>query len=86
MALPDVTVTHDSVRIAGEKKHEEQKEEHGYYRRETSCGSFSRVIDLPAEVDENKADAQFSKGVLTIRLPKSEQARAKQKKIKIKSA
>lgn len=82
----DVTVTRDSVRIAGEKKHEEEKEERGYYRRETSYGSFERVIDLPSEVDENKADAQFSKGVLTIRLPKSEQARAKQKKIEIKSA
>ncbi len=82
----DVTVTRDSVRIAGEKKHEEEKEEHGYYRRETSYGSFERIIDLPAEVDENKADAQFSKGVLTIRLLKSEQARSKQKKIEIKSA
>jgi HSP20 family protein len=82
----DVTVTRDSVRIAGEKKHEEEKEERGYYRRETSYGSFERVIDLPSEIDENKAEAQFSKGVLTIRLPKSEQAQAKQKKIEIKSA
>jgi HSP20 family protein len=82
----DVTVTRDSVRIAGEKKHEEEKEERGYYRHETSYGSFERVIDLPSEVDENKADAEFSKGVLTIRLPKSEQARSKQKKVEIKSA
>jgi len=48
----DVTVTHDSVRIAGEKKHEEEKEERGYYRRETSYGSFERVIELPSEIDE----------------------------------
>lgn len=82
----DVTVTRDSVRIAGEKKHEEEKEERGYYRRETSYGSFERVVELPSEIDENKAEAEFSKGVLTIRLPKSEQARAKQKKIEIKSA
>jgi len=82
----DVTVTRDSVRISGEKKHEEEKEERGYYRRETSYGSFERVIDLPSEVDENKAEAEFSKGVLKIRLPKSEQARAKQKKVEIKSA
>lgn len=82
----DVTVTNDSVRISGEKKQEEEKEEKGYYRRETSYGSFERTIDLPAEVDESKAEAEFSKGVLTIRLPKSEEAQAKQKKIKIKSA
>lgn len=82
----DVTVSKDSVRIAGEKKHEEEKEEKGYYRRETSYGTFERVIDLPTEIDEDKAEAEFSKGVLTIRLPKSEEAQAKQRKIKIKSA
>ncbi len=82
----DVTVTNDSIRISGEKKQEEEKEEKGYYRRETSYGTFERVIDLPTEVDENKAEAEFSKGVLTIRLPKSEEAQAKRKKIKIKSA
>jgi HSP20 family protein len=82
----DVTVTRDSIRIAGEKKHEEEKEERGYYRRETSYGSFERVIDLPSEVDEDKAEAEFSKGVLKIRLPKSEQAQARRKKIEIKSA
>jgi HSP20 family protein len=82
----DVTVTNDSIRISGEKKHEEKEEEKGYYRHETSYGSFERIIDLPAEVDEDKVEAEFSKGVLTIRLPKSEEAQAKHKKIKIKSA
>jgi HSP20 family protein len=81
----DLTVTKDSVRIAGEKKHEEKQEEKGYYRHEISYGSFERIVDLPTEVNEDKAEAEFSKGVLTIRLPKSEEAQAKQKKIKIKS-
>lgn len=82
----DVTVANDSVRISGEKKREEETEEKGYYRHETSYGSFERVIDLPTEVDEDKAEAEFSKGVLTIKLPKSEEAQAKHKKIEIKSA
>jgi HSP20 family protein len=82
----DVTVTNDSVRISGEKKHEKEEEERDYYRHERFCGTFDRVVDLPAEVDENKAEAEFSKGVLTVKLPKSEEAQAKQKKIKIKSA
>jgi HSP20 family protein len=82
----DVTVTNDSVRISGEKKHEEEKEERGYYRRETSYGTFERVVDLPTEVDESKAEAEFSKGVLTIKLPKTEEAQAKRKKIKIRGA
>ena len=82
----DVTVTNDSVRISGQKRHEKEEDEKGFYRHETFCGSFDRVIDLPAEVEEDKAEAEFSKGVLTIRLPKSEEAQAKRKKIKIKSA
>ena len=82
----DVEVTQDSVRIAGEKKQEEKKEEKGYYHRETSYGAFERVIDLPTAVDEEKAEAEFSKGVLTIKLPKSEQARSKRKKVEVKSA
>ena len=82
----NVEVTQDSVRIAGEKKQETEKEEKGYYHRESSFGSFERVIDLPTEVDEDKAEAEFSKGVLTIKLPKSEQARSKRKKVEVKSA
>jgi HSP20 family protein len=82
----DLTVSNDSVRISGERRHEKEEEEKGFYRHERFCGPFDRVIDLPAEVDENKAEAEFSKGVLTIRLPKTEEAQAKQRKIKIKSA
>jgi len=82
----DVEVTQDSVRIAGEKRKEQKKEEKGYYHRETSYGAFERIIDLPAAVDEDKAEAEFSKGILTIKLPKSEQARSKRKKVEVKSA
>jgi HSP20 family protein len=82
----DVEVTQDSVRIAGEKRKEEKKQEKGYYHCETSYGAFERIIDLPAAVDEDKAKAEFSKGVLTIVLPKSEQARAKRTKVEVKSA
>ncbi len=82
----DVEVTRDSVRIAGEKKHEEKEEEKGFYRHEIACGSFERVIDLPAEVDESKAEAKYDKGILTIKLPKSEEAQAKRKKLQIKGA
>jgi HSP20 family protein len=82
----NVEVTQDSVRIAGEKKQEQEEKEKGYYRRESAYGSFERIIDLPATVDEAKAEAQFSKGVLTIKLPKSEQAKAKRRKVQVKSA
>ena len=78
----DVEVTQDSVRIAGEEK----KEEKGCCDRESPYGAFERIIDLPAPVDEEKAEAESSRGVLTIKLPKSEQAKSKRKKVEVKSA
>jgi HSP20 family protein len=81
----DVTITDSMLTIQGEKKQEEEEKEKGFYRRESSYGSFRRVIDLPIEVDESKADAEFKKGVLKIKLPKTAKAKAKGRKLKVKT-
>jgi HSP20 family protein len=52
------------------------------HRQERGYGSFSRVVTLPFPVDADKVDAQFSNGVLTIKLPKH--AAAKARKINVK--
>jgi HSP20 family protein len=56
-------------------KHEEEKEEKtaGYHRRERYSGSLSRRVTLPAPVVEANAKAELRDGVLTLRLPKSQQ-------------
>lgn len=81
----NLTVSDSTLTIQGEKKQEEEEKEKGFYRKESSYGTFRRVINLPAEVDESKAEAEFKKGVLKIKLPKTAEAKAKSKKIKIKS-
>jgi HSP20 family protein len=81
-----VTVSDSTLTIQGEKKQEQEEKEKGFYRRESSYGTFHRVVDLPADVNEDKAEAEFRKGVLKIRLPKTAEAQTKAKKIKIKSA
>ena len=53
-----------------------------FYRREIRYGSFSRSIPLPTRVDYEKADADFSDGVLTVSLPKAEDVKPKSIKIK----
>ena len=53
---------------------------------ERSYGSFQRSIRLPETVDEDKAQAKFDKGVLTITLPKKPEMVKSQKKIEIKSS
>lgn len=72
--------------LKGEKKFEKEDKGEGYHTIERSYGSFQRVIPLPREIDLNKAQARFKNGVLTVTLPKLEQAKAKGKKIPIQSA
>lgn len=81
----DITATRDTLRISGEKKQEEETKEENYYCMESSYGSFDRLVDLPAEVDEEKTEAEFNKGVLKVKMPKSKEAKAKSKKIPVKS-
>jgi HSP20 family protein len=75
----DVTLTRDSLTIAGEKRQEKEEKGRSYFRSERSYGSFRRSVPLPCEVDANKVDAVFRKGVLTITLPKMVKAEARRR-------
>ncbi|MBI5102109.1 MAG: Hsp20/alpha crystallin family protein [Nitrospirae bacterium] len=79
----EVKIDDHTVTISGEKKHEEKVEKKDYYREECSYGSFTRAFTLPAEVDTEKARATLKDGVLEIRVPKTEEAKMKEKKLKI---
>ena len=81
----EVSVTEEAITIKGEKRQENEEKSKNYYRSERSYGSFERVVALPDQVDAEKAEAAFEKGVLTITLPKVEPAKAKAKKIDIKA-
>ncbi len=81
----DISVSDDILTLRGEKKEEKEEKEGDYYYHELSYGSFHRDIQLPAEVDTDKVDAEFKKGVLKIRLPKKPEAQRKAKKIQVKS-
>ena len=79
----DLSITGDLLTIRGEKKKEtETKDEHHYFV-ERYCGTFERQIRLPAYVKTDKVDAKFDKGILTITLPKTEEAKKKAIKIKV---
>ena len=79
----DIDVTGDALSISGERKSDEVAKEAHYHRRERSCGSFSRTVQLPFMVDTNKVEASIKNGVLLINLPRAEAD--KPKKIAIKS-
>jgi len=75
----DVSLTKDTITISGEEKIEKKD----YYSFERSYGSFKRSFSLPAEVQTEKASAKFKDGVLEIRIPKTEEAKKKEKKVVI---
>jgi HSP20 family protein len=77
-----VDIMEDTLTLRGEMKAEEKIDEKRFYRREFRYGAFSRTIALPIGVQADKATAELRDGILTINLPKSEQAKAKQIPIK----
>ena len=81
-----VTLTGDTLLLKGEKKQEKETEEANYHLSERSWGSFERSFALPEYVDRDKITAEFAKGVLTVTLPKTEQAQKPQKHIEVKAA
>jgi HSP20 family protein len=80
----DVSLQKDMLTIKGEKKEEKEDKGKDYYRMERSYGSFSRTIPLPVEVETDKVEAKFKKGVLSITLPKTAKAVSETKKIAVK--
>jgi len=79
----DVTISGDLITVSGEKKKEEKVKEKDYYRYERSEGSFTRSLRLPEDIQPDKAKAAFNNGVLEIKIPMTEEAKKKEKKLKI---
>lgn len=79
----EVNVIDHSLTIKGEKKKEEDVEEENYYRSERSFGSFRRSLELPSDVQAEKTKASFKNGILEVRLPKTEVAKAKEIKVAV---
>ncbi|MBC7262983.1 MAG: Hsp20/alpha crystallin family protein [Chloroflexi bacterium] len=80
----DITITGDTLTIRGETKMEEKVEKENYIRQERRYGAFSRSLTLPAGVVADKAQAHFENGVLTLRIPKAEEAKPKTIKVQAK--
>jgi HSP20 family protein len=79
----EVNLTDHTLTIKGERKKEEEIKEENYYRSERSYGSFVRTLELPRDVHADKVKASFKNGILEVRLPKTEEAKAKEIKVKV---
>jgi len=67
----ELIVSGDAVTLKGEKKQESERKDKNYTMSERSYGSFQRTFTLPDGIDRDKISAEFSKGVLTVTLPKN---------------
>lgn len=69
----DISVTRESVKIAGEKRYEKTTDEDGYFHSEFSYGKFERTMGLPVPIQNGKVKADYKDGVLILTLPKIEE-------------
>jgi HSP20 family protein len=67
-----VTIDGNRLFLSGEKRFERSSEKSSYHVMERAYGAFQRIIPLPKNVREDQAEASYSNGVLTVRLPKLE--------------
>ena len=80
----DVSIASNVLTIKGEKKTEQESKDGKYYKKETWSGSFQRTLPLPGSVDSGKISAKLKDGVLTVLLPKKEEAKPKQISVNVK--
>jgi HSP20 family protein len=79
-----INIENNVLTIRGEKRQQSNEEEKGYRRVERSYGAFQRSFNLPTSVRPDKTDATVADGVLTVRLPKAEEARPKEIEVNVK--
>jgi HSP20 family protein len=79
----DISLSDGLLTIKGEKKQEREEKKENYHLVERSYGAFTRSIRLPKEVQSDKISASYKNGVLKVTLPKSEEAKKKEIKIKV---
>lgn len=81
----NVSLREGVLSITGEKKVERKEEKADYHLSERSYGSFTRAFRLPDSIDAEHIGADFSKGVLTVTVPKRAEVKSQEKKIEVKT-
>ena len=79
----DIRVENNALTLSGQKKAEQEFSEDRYHRIERTFGHFSRTFTLPNTVDTGRISAEYKNGVLTVKLPKREDAKPKQIQVQI---
>lgn len=79
----DITLENDTLVISGERKQESESGQGESFRSERFYGSFRRTVALPSPVQANKIQAQYQNGILSVELPKAEEAKPKKIEVSV---
>ena len=79
----DISFHDGTLTISGERKYEQKNQDAETYRAERFFGKFHRTLALPKPVQSDKATATYKDGILTVTLPKTEEAKPKQIQVKV---
>jgi len=79
----ELKVSGDMLTLKGEKREESETKDENRHVSERRYGSFQRTMRLPPDADADRIEARTTNGVLKVTIPKSEEAKAKEKKIEI---
>jgi len=74
----EITTKENNLILKGERKIPAEGEKVSYHRKERDAGNFRRIISLPTRVDSDRVTAICKNGVLTVTLPKAEEAKPRQ--------
>jgi HSP20 family protein len=73
-----ISAVRNRVSLAGKREIQQEHERVSYHRKERAEGTFNRTVTLPTEVNAERVDARYVDGVLTLTLPKAEEAKPRQ--------
>ena len=77
-----ISAVRNRVSLAAKREIQRENERVSYHRKELPEGSFNRTVTLPMEVDAERVDAKYADGILTVTLPKAEEAKPRQIMVK----
>lgn len=81
----DISIENDVLTVSGRTEEKKEVKREDYYHKEIREGSFSRSVILPMPVKGTEAQAESNKGMLTITVPKAEEAKPKKIAVQVKS-
>ena len=79
----EIRVDGNVLHIRGERNFEKETKKENFYRVERAYGTFTRAFTLPTNVQSDRIEASYKNGVLNIKLPKREDAKAKQVHVRV---